>query len=238
MDAFETSVGYRSLLPALCPKDMEALQQLSEEELLQLAKDSFDADLAEALRSTGEWHWKLEIRDVVANIAEALSCSDQDRYESVRAVLLTYYAEQYRRPTGQEYRTYLREKRAQKLSMSQELVGYQKGEVPYGPVREEELACFEVTYTVHSMYSTEITASTLEELRTKVEIIYDKTDLDRFAFDSHDEDWKPLNAAARRLLIEEDAKEQETRRGQDDTHVNGSATLPLCSCVYDHLERS
>jgi hypothetical protein len=122
MDAFEISVGYRSLFPDLDSPEKQTLQQLSRRDLLRIAKDSFDANLAEILRSTGEWHWKLEIRDVVANIAEALSCNDQDRYESVRTALLHYYSERYRRPSVQEYRAYLREKRARQSSTPQELM--------------------------------------------------------------------------------------------------------------------
>lgn len=218
MDTFETAVGYRSLAPALCLPEKQAIERLSEEELVQLVKDSFDASLAETLRSSGEWHWKLEIREVVEEVAEMLSFGKHISYERLRVALLNHYTEQYRRPTVQEYRTYLREKKAQKLSIPQEPIVSQKGEVPYGPACEEEQARFEVTYTAHSLYSTEITTSTLEELRAKVEVIYDETDLDRFAFDSHDEEWKPLNAAARRLL--EEAQEGETHHSLQETNGN------------------
>jgi hypothetical protein len=106
MDTFQLSVGYRSLFPALCLEDMQAVEQLSEEELLELAKDRFDANLAEILRSTGEWHWKIEIRDVAKGIAETLSFGEQMRYERVRGFLLDYYTERYRCPSAQEYGAY------------------------------------------------------------------------------------------------------------------------------------
>ncbi len=78
---------------------------------MTLAQDSFDANLAEVLRSTGRWHWKLEIGEVVEDIAEAISSGERGRYERVRSALLLYYTEQYRRPSTREYRAYLREKR-------------------------------------------------------------------------------------------------------------------------------
>src|SRR5579859_5929940 len=73
MDAFETSIGYRSLFPTLEPPEMQALQQLSQGDLLRIAKDRFDTSIAEILRSTGEWHWKLKICDLADNRAEELS---------------------------------------------------------------------------------------------------------------------------------------------------------------------
>lgn len=104
MDTFQLSLGYRSLLPALCPPEKQAIERLSEEALLQLAKDSFDANLAEVLRSMGRWHWKLEIREIAEDIAETLSFGEQVRYERERSALLQYYTEQYRRPSAREYR--------------------------------------------------------------------------------------------------------------------------------------
>ena len=110
MDAFETALGYRSLSPSLWPPEQPAIEPLSEEELRQLAKDAFDADLAERLRSTGEWHWKLEVREVAEQVAETLSFGEGERYERLRTALLDHYEAQYRRPTEKEWRAYLRRK--------------------------------------------------------------------------------------------------------------------------------
>jgi hypothetical protein len=106
MDAFETSIGYRSLFPSLRPPDKKTFKLISEEERLQLARQSFDASLAETLRSTGEWHWMLPIHEVVEGIAETL-CIEEETYERLRRALLEHYDNQYRMPTTQEYRAYL-----------------------------------------------------------------------------------------------------------------------------------
>lgn len=63
MDAFQTSVGYKSLFILTYPPEKQDVQRLSEEALLQLSRDLFDGSLAETLRSTGEWHWELEISE-------------------------------------------------------------------------------------------------------------------------------------------------------------------------------
>jgi hypothetical protein len=108
MDAFETSVGYLPLSPSLWPPPRPAIEPLPVEELLRLAREGFDADLAERLRSTGEWHWKLEVREVVEQVAATLSFGESERYERLRAALLEHYEVQYRRPTEKEWRDYLR----------------------------------------------------------------------------------------------------------------------------------
>lgn len=109
MDEFQLSVGYRSLLPALCPPEKSAIEHITEEELLRIAEDHFDANLAEILRSTGDWHWKIEVRDVAEDLAESLSFKDQARYEHLRSALLNHYTERYRSPSTQEYSTYISE---------------------------------------------------------------------------------------------------------------------------------
>jgi len=114
MDAFETSVGYRPLSPSLWPPPRPTREPLPLEELLRLAREAFDADLAERLRSTGEWHWKLEVREVAEQVAATLSFGESERYERLRAALLEHYEAQYRRPTEQAWRTYLRGKRSER----------------------------------------------------------------------------------------------------------------------------
>lgn len=114
MDAFETAVGYRPLSPSLWPPERSAIEPLPVEEVLRLAREEFDADLAERLRSTGEWHWKLEVREVAEEVASALSFDSSERYERLRAALLEHYEAQYRRPTEQAWRTYLRRKRSER----------------------------------------------------------------------------------------------------------------------------
>jgi hypothetical protein len=111
MDAFETSVGYRSLLPPLSLPERQALEDLPEGQVREIAKDMFDATVAEELRSSGRWHWQLEIREVVEQVADTLSVGVQERYELLRAALLSYYAEQYRTPSARAYRAYLRGKK-------------------------------------------------------------------------------------------------------------------------------
>lgn len=116
MDAFQTSVGYRSIWPSN-PPEQHALEQLAEEELLRFAKDSFDTSIAETLRSTGEWHWKLDTREIAEDLAEMLSPGQQLKYERLRDALLEYYEERYRKPSVQEYRAYLAEKQGKNCTM-------------------------------------------------------------------------------------------------------------------------
>ena len=233
MDAFETSIGYRSLSLALPPEE-DVLGQMPEKELLQLATDSMDAALASALRA-GEWHWKLDIREVAETIAESLSIGEQTLYERIRSTLLSYYSQRYRRPQVQEYRAYLKEKKMQRrcsvspLDVSQEHVHGQGAD-------EEEEARFLVTYTAHSRYSTEITASTLEEFEHQVEVCYDETDLDRFVFDNSTQEYKPLNAAAERLLRERDARGQEARQKSHDSELHPSLFADVFTAVWSDLE--
>lgn len=111
MDTFETLVGYRSLSPALSPPEPAAIEHLPADELRRLACDAFDAALAERLRSSGEWHWKLEVPEVAEQVADELSCGDAGRYALLRAAVLEHYADQYRCPTEQEWRSYLRGRR-------------------------------------------------------------------------------------------------------------------------------
>ncbi len=111
MDSFELSVGYRSVAPDLLPLEWQAVRHLPKKDLLQLARDAFDARLAETLRSAGAWHWKLDCRELACEVAEMLSFGAQSRYEHLRPALLHYYAERYRRPGVREYRMYLREKK-------------------------------------------------------------------------------------------------------------------------------
>lgn len=108
MDVFEITVGYRPLSSSLSPPEPAVIEHLPEDELRRLACDAFDADLAEWLRSNGEWHWKLEVHEVAEQVAEALSCGNAERYERLRAALLEHYEDQYRRPTEREWRSYLR----------------------------------------------------------------------------------------------------------------------------------
>jgi len=115
MDAFETSVGYRSLLPKATPPEKHVVQKLSERERLRLACDIFDAELAEVLRSTGEWHWQVEITEIVADVAELVSSGSATIFEQIRTALLHYYADRYRVPSGKEFRVYLRGKKESPL---------------------------------------------------------------------------------------------------------------------------
>jgi hypothetical protein len=81
---------------------------------------------------------------------------------------------------------------------------------------EPEAPRFSVTYTAHSQYMTECTLApdaTDEDLTATIEKIYDEVDLDRYRFDSHDEDYEPLNDAARRL-VERWEREGEQRATQ------------------------
>lgn len=86
------------------------MECLSAGELLQRAKDMFDANLSEMLHSHGQWHWRLEIREVAELVAETLSFEEEEEYEHVRTALLEHYEDQYRRPTAQELKSYLRKK--------------------------------------------------------------------------------------------------------------------------------
>lgn len=116
MDAFETSLGYRSLDP-LSLLELQAKERFSDEELLRYARDLFDAHLAEALRSAGEWHWKLEIRELAEQVAETLKSEEKSNYEHLRSAILEHYEDQYRVPAPQEYRSYLRGKRELRRSI-------------------------------------------------------------------------------------------------------------------------
>ena len=112
MNTFETLVGYRSLFPALSPPEPALIERLPADELRRLACDAFDAALAERLRSSGEWHWKLEVPEVAEQVADELSCGAAERYELLRAAVLQHYADRYRPPTEQEWRSYLRGRRS------------------------------------------------------------------------------------------------------------------------------
>jgi hypothetical protein len=111
MNTFETLVGYRSLSPSLSPPEPSVIEHLPASELRRLACDEFDAALAERLRSSGEWHWKLEVPEVAEQVADELSCGDAERYALLRAAVLEHYADHYRPPTEQEWRSYLRGRR-------------------------------------------------------------------------------------------------------------------------------
>jgi hypothetical protein len=101
MDAFEVSMGYRSVWIDGYPTK-EELSQLSSEDRTQLAKDHFDYALAEILRSTGEWHWELDedwIGDRASEIAANLSDS-QEGWDALYTQLRAYYEEQYHTPSS------------------------------------------------------------------------------------------------------------------------------------------
>lgn len=106
MDAFQTSVGYRSLFILTYPPEKQDVQNLSEDALLQLSRDLFDGLLAEALRSTGEWHWELAIREVIEQVAEDLSFQDHAVYEKLTRALQDWYQTSYRVPSTKEFEEY------------------------------------------------------------------------------------------------------------------------------------
>src|SRR5579884_2743776 len=87
MDAFQQSVGYRSLFITTYPPKKQDVQGKLEEELLQQALDLFDGSLAETLRTTGEWHWKLTISEVIEQVAEDLSFQDHAVYGKLTRAL-------------------------------------------------------------------------------------------------------------------------------------------------------
>jgi hypothetical protein len=117
VDSFETALGYRSLLgsadrallPSRWPPEPAALEGKSEEQLVRIARAAFDSDLAERLRC-GEWHWKCEVGEIAEQVAEALSRGDAPRYARLRSALREHYEDQYRRPTEQEWSSYLRKR--------------------------------------------------------------------------------------------------------------------------------
>lgn len=155
MDPFQQSVGYRSLLPALYPPEKSAIAQLSEGELLQVATHSFDASLAEILRSTAEWHWKTEVRDVAEHVAEMLSFRDSSRYERMRSALLHYYTEHYRCPPAREYRAYISEHHPRLLQPKVTASCYSDDHIV-------EVPCFDAT-----LWCTQATAAELRALRNE-----------------------------------------------------------------------
>jgi hypothetical protein len=81
-------------------------------------------------------------------------------------------------------------------------------------LKEEEPARFEVIYTAHIEYGTEIAARTLESAEGESERIYENTDFADYEVESHDEHWKPLNPAARRLLEHREREENQQRLEQ------------------------
>lgn len=112
MNAFEQSLGYRSAGTSAVSDARQDREHLSEETLLQMVKGTFDANLVEALR-VGVWHWKLDILDIAAQIAEDFSFNDDERYAWLRTALLQHYNHHYRRPTELEW--WKREETAQSM---------------------------------------------------------------------------------------------------------------------------
>jgi hypothetical protein len=120
VDDFQTSVGYRSIWMDYSWPSKVRVRKLPREELLQLAKDSFDFELAEILRDSGEWHWKFDedrIGDIASEVAEHLSTSQQG-WDDLYTALRVYYEEQYRTPSDEEYAAYLaREEKGERAPM-------------------------------------------------------------------------------------------------------------------------
>lgn len=107
MDAFQTSVGYKSLFVIAYPPEKQDVEGLSEEALLQLSRDLFDGSLAETLRSTGEWHWELAISEVVEQVAEDLCFQDHAVNEKLTRALQDWYQTSYRAPSTKEFEAYV-----------------------------------------------------------------------------------------------------------------------------------
>ncbi len=108
MDAFQTSVGYKSIFILTYPPRKQDVQGKSEEALLQFARDLFDGSLAEMLRESGEWHWELEIREVIEQVAEDLSFQNSVVYEKIARTLRVWYQTAYRTPSTEELEAYAR----------------------------------------------------------------------------------------------------------------------------------
>lgn len=106
MDAFQTSVGYKSIFILTYPPRKQDVQGKSEEALLQFARDLFDGSLAETLRESGEWHWELEIRKVIEQVAEDLSFQNSAVYEKIAHALRVWYQTAYRTPSTEELEAY------------------------------------------------------------------------------------------------------------------------------------
>lgn len=103
MNAFEESVGYRSLMLTGWPTK-KIIRTLSSDALGKLAEDCFDAELAEILRDPGTWHWELDdeqIGDIASNVAGHLSL-DQKGWDGLYGFLREHYCEHYRAPTKEE----------------------------------------------------------------------------------------------------------------------------------------
>jgi hypothetical protein len=81
-------------------------------------------------------------------------------------------------------------------------------------LKEEEPAHFEVIYTAHISTGTRLAARTLKNAERESEKIYKNTDFADYEVESHDEYWKPLNPAARRLLEHREREENQQRLEQ------------------------
>ncbi|GHP00723.1 hypothetical protein KSF_107700 [Reticulibacter mediterranei] len=121
MNDFERSVGYRSVwMNDEWPSKTE-LQQLPSEKLAQLTRDYFDYELAEILRSTGEWHWELDedrLGDIASEVAARLSDS-QEGWNDLYTLLRTYYEEQYRTPGKEELQAVLNSRARHEILVSE-----------------------------------------------------------------------------------------------------------------------